>query len=129
MYEDLEIAHEVERLRLRVCCYDVARIKKNLCREKGIRRSDSGKEISSQTCCERKIIKTKLTAVKLLTQQGLKKIGSIAQIFYEHAAHINTSTGTINTSEAFTKKTVKRQGPEKTPLALGHTPLLSGEAG
>ena len=45
-----------------------------------------GKEISSKTCCERKIIRTKLTAVKLLTKQELKKLGSVAQKFYEHAA-------------------------------------------
>ena len=35
---------------------------------------------------EKKIIKTKLTAVTLLTKQELKKIGSVAQNFYEHAA-------------------------------------------
>ena len=53
-----------------------------------IRSSNSGKGISSKTCCERKVIKTKLTAVKLLTQQELKKIGSVAQNFgnHEHAA-------------------------------------------
>ena len=45
-----------------------------------------GKEIPLKTCCEKKIIKTKLTAAKLLTKQELKKIGSVAQKFYEHAA-------------------------------------------
>ena len=61
--------------------------------------------------------------------QEPKKIGPVAQIFYEQAATHKYKYWTINTSEAFTWKTVKRQGPEKTPLALGHTPLLSGEAG
>ena len=31
------------------------------------------------------MIKTKLTAVTLLTKQELRKIGSVAQKFYEHA--------------------------------------------
>ena len=34
---------------------------------------------------DKKIINTKLTAVKLLTKQELRKIGSVAQNFYEHA--------------------------------------------
>ena len=35
---------------------------------------------------EEKKIKTEPIAVKLLTKQELKKIGSVAQNFYEHAA-------------------------------------------
>ena len=58
------------------------------------------------------------------------KIGSIAQILdtTNKLQHINKYR-IINTAVTFTKKTTKGQGLEKTPLALGHTPLLSGEAG
>ena len=52
-----------------------------------IRSDNSGKGISSKHVArDKKIINTKLTAVKLLTKQELRKIGSVAQRFYEHAA-------------------------------------------
>ena len=51
-----------------------------------IRSNNSGKEISSKTCCERKIIKTKLTAVKLLTYRNQRKSDMSHNFFYEHVA-------------------------------------------
>ena len=45
-----------------------------------------GKKSPRKHVAREKIIKTKLTAVKLLTKQELKKIGFVAQNFYEHAA-------------------------------------------
>ena len=51
-----------------------------------IRSDNSGKGISSKHVArDKKIINTKLTAVKLLTKQELRKIGSVAQKIYEHA--------------------------------------------
>ena len=76
---------EVEWWLLRVCCYDDVRIKIYVVKIY-IRSNNSGKEISSKHVVREEVIKTKLTAVKLLTKQELKKIGSVAQRFYEHAA-------------------------------------------
>ena len=69
-----------ESLLLRCCAY------KNLCRENIYAAVTRGKKSPRKHVAREEIIKTKLTAVTLLTKQELKKIGSVAQIFYEHAA-------------------------------------------
>ena len=76
---------EVEWWLLRVCCYEDARIKIYVMKIY-TRQYLGERNLLKNTLREKKIIKTKLTAVTLLTKQELKKIGSVAQIFYEHAA-------------------------------------------
>ena len=95
---------------LRVCCNDAALIKIHVEKMHIYAAITRGKEISSKTCCERKIIRTKLTAVKLLTKQELRKKSDPSHKIYEHATTHKQKNWDNKYSEGVYKEKGKKTG-------------------
>ena len=95
------------------CC-----VNKNLRHEEAYAAATQGKKSHYKIYREWKLVKSKINSSKTAHITGTKENRIHRTKFgnHEHATTHKQNTGIINTVEAFTRKTAKGQGPEKTPL-------------